>query len=193
MKAIETVYRGYRFRSRLEARWAVFFQTLGVPWEYEPEGFHLSTGQWYLPDFRIKLVDGVLWAEVKPSDGAAALLEQFMLDLPYKSARGVVLHEIPDPAAIAEGNWSEGDDFYVSVAGDHYDGCLMTDCFHAFCVCANCGAIGIEFEGRSTRINCTCDKSDSSDRLRTYDHPRILKAYAAARAARFEHADREVW
>jgi hypothetical protein len=38
IRAIETLYRGCRFRSRLEARWAVFFQTLGVPWHYQPEG-----------------------------------------------------------------------------------------------------------------------------------------------------------
>lgn len=42
IKAIETVYRGYRFRSRLEARWAVFFDALGLEWEYEPEGFDLT-------------------------------------------------------------------------------------------------------------------------------------------------------
>jgi hypothetical protein len=52
MKPIETNYKGYRFRSRLEARWAVFFDALGVPWEYEPEGFETSAG-WYLPDFKI--------------------------------------------------------------------------------------------------------------------------------------------
>jgi hypothetical protein len=52
---IETRYRSYRFRSRLEARWRVFFQTLGVPWEYEPQGYKLSDGRWYLPDFRVKL------------------------------------------------------------------------------------------------------------------------------------------
>lgn len=28
VKAIDTVYKGYRFRSRLEARWAVFFDAL---------------------------------------------------------------------------------------------------------------------------------------------------------------------
>lgn len=54
MKAIETHYNGYRFRSRLEARWAVFFDTLGVRYEYEPEGFELDDGTWYLPDFRVK-------------------------------------------------------------------------------------------------------------------------------------------
>lgn len=51
-KAIETVYNGYRFRSRLEARWAVFFDTLGVKYEYEKEGYELD-GVRYLPDFWI--------------------------------------------------------------------------------------------------------------------------------------------
>ena len=50
LKAIETVYKGYRFRSRLEARWAVFFDALNVRWEYEKEGYDLE-GVWYLPDF----------------------------------------------------------------------------------------------------------------------------------------------
>lgn len=61
---IETYYRGYRFRSRLEARWAVCFTTLDVPWQYEPEGFKLSDGRWYLPDFRVELVRGPCWREV---------------------------------------------------------------------------------------------------------------------------------
>lgn len=51
--AIETVYNGYRFRSRLEARWAVFFDSLGVKYEYEPEGFELPGLGGYLPDFRV--------------------------------------------------------------------------------------------------------------------------------------------
>ncbi len=49
--AIETIYKGYRFRSRLEARWAVFFDSLGIPWIYEPEGIDLGNGLRYLPDF----------------------------------------------------------------------------------------------------------------------------------------------
>ena len=53
IKPIETMYKGYRFRSRLEARWAVFLDTLGVTWEYEPEGFWLPSGKMYLPDFRV--------------------------------------------------------------------------------------------------------------------------------------------
>ena len=34
IKAIETYYKGYRFRSRLEARWAVFFDAACVEYEY---------------------------------------------------------------------------------------------------------------------------------------------------------------
>ena len=60
IKPIETKYKGYRFRSRLEARWAVFFDTLKYDWEYEPEGFDLG-GLYYLPDF--KVFD--TWYEVK--------------------------------------------------------------------------------------------------------------------------------
>jgi hypothetical protein len=54
IKAIETSYKGYRFRSRLEARWAVFFDALGVSWDYEPEGYDLGELGWYLPDFFIQ-------------------------------------------------------------------------------------------------------------------------------------------
>ena len=58
MKAIETIYKGYRFRSRLEARWAVFFDAIRAEWEYEPEGFVLNDGSKYLPDFLLHNVSG---------------------------------------------------------------------------------------------------------------------------------------
>ena len=67
--AIETLYKGYRFRSRLEARWAVFFDQLGVAWEYEPEGFDLPEAGRYLPDFYLP-GSGVFFEVkgVKPTD-----------------------------------------------------------------------------------------------------------------------------
>lgn len=67
IKAIETHWKGYRFRSRLEARWAVFFERMGLAWEYEPEGFDLGENGWYLPDFRVLTPQGKpIWYEVKP-------------------------------------------------------------------------------------------------------------------------------
>lgn len=69
IKAIETQYKGYRFRSRLEARWAVFFDALKLDWQYEPEGFDLGQAGYYLPDFRVAMPSGlVTWYEVKPDD-----------------------------------------------------------------------------------------------------------------------------
>jgi hypothetical protein len=65
IKPIETFYKGYRFRSRLEARWAVFFDALGIKWEYEIEGYDLGGDiGYYLPDFWIPEFKSFL--EIKP-------------------------------------------------------------------------------------------------------------------------------
>ena len=72
---IETVYKGYHFRSRLEARWAVFFDEVDFPYLYELEGFQLETTK-YLPDFwlpnGIRFLNEVetykdVWVEIKPT------------------------------------------------------------------------------------------------------------------------------
>lgn len=65
MKAITTIYDGYKFRSRLEARWAVFFKFIHLNYEYEKEGFDLGNGLFYLPDFYIPSMD--LYVEIKSS------------------------------------------------------------------------------------------------------------------------------
>jgi hypothetical protein len=62
-RPLETVYQGYHFRSRLEARWAVFFDALGVSYEYEPQGFYLGDRS-YLPDFW--LPGERCYVEIKP-------------------------------------------------------------------------------------------------------------------------------
>ena len=83
IKAIETIYNGYKFRSRLEARWAVFFDKVGVEYEYEMEGFSLPNGKNYLPDFYIPSMD--LYVEVKPklellTDNELIKIDGFALD-----------------------------------------------------------------------------------------------------------------
>jgi hypothetical protein len=63
--AIQTRYAGCHFRSRIEARWAVFFDALGLIWHYEVEGFRLPSG-FYLPDFELPSVK--CFIEVKGKD-----------------------------------------------------------------------------------------------------------------------------
>lgn len=107
IKPIETVYKGYRFRSRLEARWAVFFDEIGAKWEYEPEGFELPDGTKYLPDFRLKNVrgrgayGGDIFVEIKGqlSDEDAKKIEIFAYSdgkNGYPSNKVVIFGQIPE-------------------------------------------------------------------------------------------------
>lgn len=73
VKAIETRYNGYLFRSRLEARWAVFFDAMGIQYEYEKEGYELPSG-WYLPDFWLSGIN--TWLEIK---GKSPTKKEFQL------------------------------------------------------------------------------------------------------------------
>jgi hypothetical protein len=94
IKAIETHYAGCRFRSRLEARWAVFLNHLDIEWDYEPEGFQFD-GERYLPDFFLhekKIFLEVKGAHTKAADDLDRYL-RFAANLPYP-------HEIGDDGGI---------------------------------------------------------------------------------------------
>jgi hypothetical protein len=73
--AVETFYKGYRFRSRLEARWAAFFDMCKWRWEYEPADFN----GWF-PDFVLLGDKGnQVFVEVKPiSYACEALFDRLM-------------------------------------------------------------------------------------------------------------------
>lgn len=90
IKAIETYYNGYRFRSRLEARWAVFFDTAGIKYQYEPEGYRYTdfddNEYFYLPDFY--LPDHKVYVEVKGSDKA-------LMDDVYKICNAIDWYRTP--------------------------------------------------------------------------------------------------
>jgi hypothetical protein len=64
IKAIDTKYKNHLFRSRLEARFAIYFDELCTSWEYEQEGFELGNGVRYLPDFYLPQYE--IYAEIKP-------------------------------------------------------------------------------------------------------------------------------
>jgi hypothetical protein len=70
MKAINTFYDSNFFRSRLEARWAVFFNYAQIKYQYEPQGFVTEEGC-YLPDFFLPDFD--CYAEVKPFTGSCMI------------------------------------------------------------------------------------------------------------------------
>jgi hypothetical protein len=97
--AIETRYAGCRFRSRLEARWAVFFDHLGIAWEYEPEGYEVASGR-YLPDFY--LPEFQKWIEVKPTVPAIGhheweRMQDFGNEVAMPEKKFSIIFSIPDP------------------------------------------------------------------------------------------------
>ena len=58
---IPTEYNALRFRSRLEATWARFFDAMEWPWKYEPFDY-----EGYIPDFVLLMPHGNILVEVKP-------------------------------------------------------------------------------------------------------------------------------
>jgi hypothetical protein len=211
IKAIETRYKGYRFRSRLEARWAVFFDHLGLRWQFEPEGFNLTSRGlgYYLPDFF--LPDLNYWIEVKP--------DNFDDEVAYKKlayvaeatkAHGLLVAGEPyinvDMGSFKWPGSSAGDKWaIVSVTEEYEQECAgRCDSPHLFCVCPLCDKIGIAFDGRGERIcteeNCKHTRTREEaleldlwaslyhgDKAYSGDHPKIVAAAEAARSARFEH------
>lgn len=174
LKAIETRYKGYRFRSRLEARWAVFFDTLGVPYEYEKEGYILE-GKPYLPDFWLSRQQ--CWVEVK---GQEPNWEE--------------LHKA-DLLCIASERWV---DVLIGTPGEHHIYAFRH--YHAIpsrsgftmALCDNCSALCFGHWKPKEKLffaHCyACGGGVYREKKLTH-HPRLLAAYQTARSARFEHGE----
>jgi hypothetical protein len=189
---IETRYAGCLFRSRLEARWAVFFDKLGVPWEYEPEGYKLEDGRWYLPDFRIILMQKEYWCEVKPyianyNDWEG--MDKFTSFIAENDSRGMFLFEIPSPKEIEDTKYYKREmGFFYLEAKNAPDPDFLDpgDSVHVFYVNPANEQVGFGYIGK--HIECTNDRCDMifkpvADRV--HNHPKIINAFAGARSARF--------
>ena len=181
IKAIETQYKGYRFRSRLEARWAVFLDTLGAQWEYENEGYDLGGAGWYLPDFWLPSLN--IYLEIKPNyealkggvAKAAALCEKasvvILFDLPSEpgdTPQGIVWERSQVGAPYNYGFWWAYTDHALGLLNDNSGYYLWRGHDALFSV-----------GGR----NATTYRAFKP----LCQHPRVLKAFSEATSARFEH------
>lgn len=180
MKAIETHYAGHRFRSRLEARWAVFFDHLGIHWQYEPQGFEFA-GRRYLPDFL--LPDSQTWVEVKGDEEALDydLMEAFAYELP-RGACVVILGPIPD--ARLAGDWDWGWQSLHSFFADEGERVVFGDWVgfgsgEPTVLTETSGATPFEFGERGQWLEPALNMAG----------PCADAAYDAARQARFEHGE----
>ena len=179
--AIPTIYQGIRFRSRLEARWAVFLNALNLTYLYEAEGWDLD-GEWYLPDFYIPNLN--LWLEIKPQTGAD--LDSIWPDNPYWNW----VQKVSDyPAGDAPLDYKNlvvlvgqpiilKDEGWLLQVG--YCGYVIGDLSYRWCECRVCGRLGIQFEGRAERI-CGHRHPNFNDSEIGDHSARLLTAYEQAR------------
>mgnify|MGYP001012149479 CR=1 FL=1 len=191
IKPIETQYAGYRFRSRLEARYAVFFDALGAAWEYEPEGYDLGYAGLYLPDFRLPRLG--VHVEVKPP---------FVDVSPDLRAKMVAFRDGVGPIVLCQGlptpAWCSilyCHDIAESSAGGYENACGWAWCMH-------CGALTIAVTDNDAQL-LRGDRSLYADAemsellsITACNHTRgqhligpIIDAGTVARSARFEHGD----
>lgn len=176
VQPIETRYKGYRFRSRLEARWAVFFDFLGIRWSYEIEGYQLKAG-WYLPDFKLHNVsmrggkDGI-WAEVKPFYDRSVLPRLY--ELSKATHCSAVLLATTEPVGCPV-EFGDTDAHYEIDGNGGWDNCMF------FFKCQNrlCGHVKIEYFNGSY-MNCPRCGTQGS-----WNPVDILEAETQAKAARF--------
>lgn len=203
IKPIETVYQGYRMRSRLEARWACFFNEMGFKWRYEEEGYKVN-GAGYLPDFF--LPDLKCFVEIKGQDPTAIELQK-CVDLNVKSNTAVYLLSGSVGMISDDDHWPSYRPDYVGYSirnGEARKGWVWTQCLQ----CRQYGLVASHdaFTPKDvTRLFCDCYLKfidtplwggDSRDRLTdylkydlSYCGDNFLKAYTAARQARFEHGE----
>lgn len=189
MKAIPTRYNGYLFRSKLEAQWAVFFDALSIRYEYEPEGYKMSDGTKYLPDFYLPDVNGGVFIEVKgPMDAD----DYHKIEMFWKEG---------DKPLYVLGNLPKKSDLdYDDVYGytNRYEHCFEYsggghgwDWPYLFCVCPACGKIGIEFDGRGWRVCGYCHHEDVDMTAKTYkDENGVLRRFACPEAKWIRHEDK---
>lgn len=183
IRAVETEYHGRRFRSRLEARWAVFLDAIDVRWEYEHEGFELPDGGRYLPDFWLPGQEAYL--EVKPEKGVlngpeGAKVQSFSAAQPLPIyvvcgtpgessqmlAPNLIAHEYETGDAEHPMDVSQ---WWTWLSGDVVS-------------CPTCHAIGLS----TLRLPCSC--MGANGRLLPFQW-RVHEAIRVARRARFEFGE----
>lgn len=176
---IPTKYQGVEFRSRLEARWAVFMDSIGVRWFYEFEGYRLGD-VWYLPDFYLPDLD--CWLEIKPTAPSDDETRKASLLAKATKKRVFVAYGAPEIERVANGCWWDD-----SIEAHFPDG--GWDNQYAFCFCPICREIGIEFNGRGRRVckneKCAREWTGHEDKGYTSDDYLFVKAAAKAMLARF--------
>ncbi|MFO8236172.1 MAG: hypothetical protein R6U04_12300 [Bacteroidales bacterium] len=146
IKSQKTLYGNILFRSILEARWAVFFDSMGIEYRYEPHCFDVETGGRevkYRPDFLLPELD--IYIEIKPSKPydieniKAAAWSKYMGDT-------MILFNLNPPRENFENGWK--------FTCDNQDKPPLLSKKYNWCECPKCGSVDISELGQITSCGC---------------------------------------
>lgn len=107
-----TSFRGVTYRTRIEARWAVFFDRLGVTFHYKPEKLELPDRQCCTPTFYVHEFEAYIWVFASSSE---ILIEES--ELAFKLFKSEQVNHVwlimgppnPEIANILDFSWCDVD------------------------------------------------------------------------------------
>lgn len=205
-------YGQYTFRSQLEARWAFFFDVLGIRYRYEPKLVRLLRPglddlwyrfDFYLPDYRAILE--MKGEKPEQREKMRLLARQSRLNV-YTFYGDVAT---PDAARRRGAFVDYGDDYYFQIDAQpipirirypliHPDQLLtsqrssLVNAYgrwsdgHGWSECLTCGMIVIGSTDPTIRWQCACPEPLKA--AHTHASPRLLAAYREVRQYRFSPA-----
>jgi len=168
----EISYDGFRFRSKIEAQWYVFFKTLGVDVHYEPETIALERFDGkitnYLVDYYLPDLDA--YVEIKLSTCPTHEESMKCYLLAQQTGKDCFL-------------------FYETIGKKNMNGYLyeggsgMFRPLQRWTQCPKCSSFGITSQGRVGMLSCGCCKDD--ELLTNSESYAIKEAVDVVRAERF--------
>jgi len=159
-QAQRVLYKGYCFRSRLETRWALFFEFLGIDYLYECKKFSLPDGRIYTPDFYLPKM--FVWIEIKPlypteeEREKAQTLSRVLSTMSNQPWRVLLIYGDCEPPFIKK----------------HHPGAMAIEFFsdklpEEPCIwvqCSECHRMDVIRRGH--HVNCSCPSKNQQDPIR---------------------------
>lgn len=188
MRALQTKHNGVLYRSRTEARWAVFFEQMGWTFVYEPEGYDLD-GEWYLPDFWLQEFE--MFVEIKAEAPTEAEIAKAEALHKYSRKRVILIAGSPGIETYQIIEWRDGKRAGHGVPVEMFNGDIEVDC--CFLSCRRCENSVIACLSEKDMYMSwdellppgeKCSRRDCGDRYPVISR-RMKAAYEAAQNSRF--------
>lgn len=187
------IYQGRGFTTATEARWAAFFDALGVRWEYGTGGLGLERAGWCGGLFWLPKLNA--WVEARPWPEGLQAGEFWPRHLAWAQGPdgGLLFPEYarlfvicgaprlltPEPRSLKEGAAMPAERHgQFGPRPVAYEAFAAEQPGYLFCECPCCGAVGIELDGRADLL-CECCAA-TGQVVKNPLSPRLVAAYRAA-------------